>query len=523
MNSLIFTGALKAFCRFRNGFVFLLIGIFLFPSFFAVAADKRVALFPLAFYADPRKAHLRQGLRTMLESRLSGEGLEIIASDSILSESDKQGVTSDQRATELAKLLKANYAIFGSITSLGTGYSLDLSFLDLTKAEPAVTKVSEAVGEDQLIPKVSDMAYEFRAMVAGVDIRKQTAPTPVPKETKGGIFFKQTEESSGFRPAGRLSVKEGIMSLDVGDLDGDGQPEIVALSRNSLMIYKRDLNSLVLKEILRAGTAEEFLKVSVGDVDGNGKAEIYLVSFYGSRAQTSVWEWTGKFTKKLDRQTGHIQVLRNQSSGHASLIYQGSAMDIFYTGKLYEMAYDQEGKLVRREALPDLKGAQFYTLTLYDVNRDGTPEYLGLGEPRMDQRAPLMIWDAAGTPLHRGDDIGGTNNYLRVGKRNPDDLPPVMAMNSKLVVMDVDEDGKKEILAVANNPMVSRIDFVLYYDGSVVAYKPEGATLVEAYKSGKIRFCLTDMAVHGKTLYVAGDEGEILNIAEGKGRIMWYE
>lgn len=525
MNFARFAGTQKAFYRFCCGLVFLLASVFLLSTLLASAADKRVALFPLAFYADPSKAYLRQGIKTMLESRLSGEGLEIIGSDSILSESDKQGVISDQRATELAGLLKANYAIFGSITSLGTGYSLDLSFLDLTKTEPAVTKISESVGEDQLIPKVSDIVYEFRAMAAGVDTRKQVTATTtaMPKETKSGIFFKQTDEASGFRPAGRLSIKEGVMSLDIGDLDGDGQPELAVLSRNSLMIYVRDQKSLVLKDTLRAGTGEEFLKVSVGDVDGNGKAEIYLVSFYGSRAQTSVWEWTGKFTKKLDRQTGHIHVLKNQKGGRPSLIYQMSALDMFYTGKIYEMAYDQEGKLIRKDPLPELKDAQFYTLTLHDVDNNGTPEYLGMGKPRMDQSASIMIWDSAGTPLFRGDEIGGTNNYVRVGKHNPDDQPPVMAMNSKLVVMDVDEDGKKEILAVANNPAVSRIDFVLYYDGSVVAYKPEGINLVQNYKSGKIKFCLTDMAVHGKTLYVAGDEGEILNIAEGKGRIMWYE
>ena len=525
MNLARFTGTQKLFYRYRYGLLFVLTALFLLSSLLASAADKRVALFPLAFYADPSKAYLRQGIKTMLESRLSGEGLEIISSDSILSESDKQGVTSDQRATELAKLLKANYAIFGSVTSLGTGYSLDLSFLDLTKTEPAVTKISEAVSEDQLIPKVSDVVYEFRAMAAGVDTRKQVTATPaaMPKETKSGIFFKQTDEASGFRPAGRLSLKEGVMSLDIGDLDGDGQPEIVVLSRNTLMVYVRDQKSLALKETLRTATGEEFLKVSVGDVDGNGKAEIYLVSFYGSRAQTSVWEWAGKFTKKLDRQTGHIHVLKNLKGGHLSLIYQGTAVDMFYTGKIYEMGYNQEGKLVRKDALPDLTGAQFYTLTLYDVDNNGTPEYLGLGKPRMDQTAPIMIWDLAGTPLFRGDEIGGTNNYLRVGKTNPDDQPPVMSMNSKLVVMDVDEDGKKEILAVANNPLVSRIDFVLFYDGSVVAYKPEGAALVQTYKSGKIKYCLTDMAVHGKTLYVAGDEGEVLNIAEGKGRIMWYE
>jgi hypothetical protein len=53
--------------------------------------------------------------------------------------------------------------------------------------------------------------------------------------------------------------------------------------------------------------------------------------------------------------------------------------------------------------------------------------------------------------------------------------------------------------------------------------KNEGSSLVQAYKSGKIRYCLTDLQVYGETLYIAGAEGEITNIAEGSGRIMWYE
>ena len=89
--------------------------------------------------------------------------------------------------------------------------------------------------------------------------------------------------------------------------------------------------------------------------------------------------------------------------------------------------------------------------------------------------------------------------------------------------MDVDDDGKKEILVVANNPVAGRIDFVLYYDGSIIVFKPEGASLVQAYKTGKIKYCLTDMQVQDKTLYVSGDEGQISNMSEGAGRIMWFE
>jgi hypothetical protein len=296
------------------------------------------------------------------------------------------------------------------------------------------------------------------------------------------------------------------------------------MSRKALMIYGRKEGSLVLKETLRADRGDEFLKVSIADIDGNGRPEIYLVSFYGERAQTSVWEWPGKFIRKLDRQNGHFHVLRNQGGGQPTLIFQDSGLDNFFVGKIWQMGYDQGGKLVRRNPLPEMKGAQFYTLTLFDYDRDGRSEYVALGEPRLDHSAPLGIWDLQGQPLAKLDEqLGGTNNYIRSGNTNPGAQPPAKLLNSKIAVMDVDNDGKKEILIVANNPLAGKIDLVIYYDGSVVVCKAEGGSLVQAYKSGKIKFCLTDIAVHGNTLYVAGDEAEVSNIVEGKGRIMWYE
>lgn len=493
-------------------------------SFHAIAANKTVALLPLQLYADPSKAYLARGIETMLASRLSGEGLEVITPDSVLSGADKQGVTSEQRAEEIARLLKANYAIFGSVTSLGTGYSLDLSFMDLTKEKPVVTKVSEGVTEDQLIPKLSEIVYDFRAMAAGVDIRKQKSAGPGTEDGTKGLFFKKTEESTAFRPTGRASVKAGVMALDVADLDGDGQPEILVMSSEALMVYGRKEKALVLKETLRADLSEQLLKVSAADIDGNGRPEIYLASFYGQRVQTSVWEWPGKFARKLDRQNGHFHVLRNQSGGQSTLIFQDSGIDSFFMGKIWQMGYDQGGKLVRRDPLPEMKNAQFYTLTLFDYDRDGKSEYLGLGQPALDHSAPLEVWNMQGNPLARFDEkLGGTNNYIRAGKRNPDEQPPANLVNGRIATMDLDGDGKKEILVIANNPLIGRIDFVLYYDGAVLALKTEGSSLVQAYKSGKIKYCLTDMQVYGETLYLAGAEGEITNIAEGAGRIMWYE
>ena len=510
----------------KTGYGFLgLITLFLFvfplPT---LAANKTVALLPLQVYADPSKAYLGEGIKTLLASRLSGEGLDVVTSDSILSDADKQGITSEKKAEEIARLLKADFAVFGSITIVGAGYSLDLSFMDLTKGKPVVTKVSEAVTEDQLIPKLSDIVYDFRAIAAGVDIRKLRTAGPGPEEDKKGLFFKKTAESSAFKPTGRASVKAGVMAMDVGDLDGDGQPEVVVMSREALMIYERRDKSLALKETLRADRSEEFIKASIADIDGNGRPEIYLVGFYGKRAHTSVWEWPGKFIRKLPRQGGHFHVLRNQSGAQPILIFQDSGIDEFFMGKIWQMGYDQGGKLVKRDPLPEMKGAQFYTLTLIDYDLNGKLEYMGLGEPRLDRSAPLEIWNLEGNPLAKLDEeLGGTNNYIRSGKTYPDAQPPANLVNSKIAVMDVDNDGKKEILVVANNPLAGKIDFVVYFDGSIMALKTEGGDLVQAYKSGKIKYCLTDMAVHGNTLYVAGDQGEVTNITEGRGRILWYE
>jgi len=515
---------LKQFLKAKKAVLGITTVIFLLLSFHVIAANKTVALLPLQLYADPSKAYLGQGIKTMLASRLSGEGLEVITPDSVLSGADKQGVTSEQRAEEIARLLKANYAVFGSVTSLGTGYSLDLSFMDLTKDKPVVTKVSESVTEDQLIPKLSDIVYDFRALAAGVDIRKQKSVGPGPEEEAKGLFFKRTADSYAFRPTGRASLKTGVMSMDVGDLDGDGQPEILAMSREALMIYIRKEKALVLKETLRADRGEEFLKVSVGDIDGNGRPEIYVVGFYGQRAQTSVWEWPGKLVRKLDRQNGHFHVLRNQGGGQPTLIFQDSGIDNLFMGKIWQMGYGQGGKLVRKDPLPEMKDAQFYTLTLFDYDRDGKSEYVGLGEPALDNSAPLQVWNLEGNPIAKLDEkLGGTNNYIRSGKYNPGGQPPANLFNGKIAVMDVDNDGKKEILVIANNPLIGKIDFVIYYDGSIIALKTEGGSLVQAYKSGKIKYCLTDMQVYGETLYISGAEAEITNLVEGAGRIMWYE
>ena len=501
-----------------------------FPFFSdARATEKKVAVLPLALYADPGKDYLRQGIKSMLASRLSGDGIQVVGDPTVaalLREGEEnKGVTSPERAGELAEFVKADYAVFGSITGTGTGYSLDLSILDRTKDEHEVTNVSEALTEDQLIPKIADVVYDFRAVIAGVDIRESLGgPRQQEEESGRGLFFTRTDTPYKFQPTGRISVRTQVMSLDAADLDGDGEIEIVALGKDRLMVYKRRGETLEQKDTFEAARGEEFLKVSLGDIDRNGESEIYLVSFYGARAHYRVLVWSEKFKALSDRQVGHIHVARDQAGAHHRLIYQDSSTLRFHDGDLWLMEVSSGLTPLKKEKLPFLRKTQIYTLILCDLDRNGTPEFVGLGEPRMDGTAPIQSWDMDGRMNWETQErVGGTNHAIDLYLRGPENPPLRVAFNSRLTAMDVDGDGKKEILVADNELLIGHLDFKHYVDGRLTAYKYEGGKLLEAYKSRKVGYCITDLQFTGETLFIAAQKPQISRLSDGASRIIWFE
>ena len=494
----------------------------------ARASDKTLVLFPLIIYADQPKTYLRQALMSMFVSRLSGGGLEVIsdeAFESLLKEEEKKGITSEKRAEELARQIKADYAIFGSITTIGGGYSMDLSMLDLTKEVSKLTRISEAVDEDQFIPKLSDVAYQFRSVIEGIDIRAQrmarTPSTPPEDRTAKGLFFRPADKARSFQPAGKLKVRMGVMAFDTGDLDGDGEPEWAILGRKKLLIYSRRGESPVLKAHLEPSMGEDFLKVSMGDADKNGKAEIYLVSRYGSRARSTVLEWAGGGLKRRDRRPGHMQVVKRPGRTNPLLLFQNSKVESFFSGRIAVMDYDKGGKPVRKDVLIPMKGVQFYTLALFDLDGNGDAEFLGLGE-----KSRLHVWDKGGKVLWSSDKkIGGTNNAITLGTAPIAEVRPTrIPFNSRIVIADIDRDGKKEVLAINNIPFIEHLEVLIFYRKSnLIAYSIEGTSLVQAWKTRTINYCLMDMQTEGETLFLAALKGKLENISKGSGSIMWFE
>ena len=525
----------------------IIFSFFLFLIFFtpvtSYASTKTVVLLPLTVYADQSKAYLNQGIKSMLISRISGGDIEIIPEEKYtppLDENTKQGITSKKKAVELASSCKADYAIFGSITTIGGGYSLDLSLLEVAKDK--VKRISKAVDEDQLIPQLSDVAYTLRALIQGREIlpaRKIGEPAaslPEPQIAKGifsktasdkqgpkdiekGLLFKPTREYQGFKPTGKIRVGATVMAFDMGDLDGNPGVELLVLERKKLHLYVRQGASFALKDTLKAGFGEDFLKVSIGDTDNDSAEEIFLVSRYGERARSTVLKWDGKF-KRLDRRIGHMRIVKNPASNKSLLLFQDSKIDEFFSGRIYDCEYKNKGKFTKNVRLPELKDVHFYTLALFDTDTDGDPEWIGLGD-----ESRLYVWDKQGAVLWNGDKhIGGTNNAIAIGNAPPGEPPPRITFNSRLLVTDIDGDGKREILAIKNIPLVEHVlHFKVYTKSNLIAYRVDGTYLSPAWTTGDIDWCVTDMQVDGQTLFIAAQKGKFTNIGKGSSQIMWFE
>jgi len=511
----------------------------------AHASAKTVALLPLKLYADQSKSYLGEGVKSMLFSRLSGGEIEVMGDDKVtdlMDEGDKRGITVQKRAEDLTRRLGADYAVYGSITVLGAGYSLDLSLLTVDETGSTVTRVSRAMNEDQFIAQLADVANQVRAMIEGKEIsspkpKEKVGAAPKPQVPKGvfskveqekqatgtprtGLSFKPAPEYHEFKPTGTISVDMEVMAFDLGDLDGDRMAEFVVLGRKSLSVYQRHGASFALRNTLEASGGEEFLKVSVGDVDANGRAEIYLVGLSGQRARCTVLEWNGGF-KRLHRQTGHLQALRDPAGGKPPLLFQDSTATNFFRGKIYLMGYDSGGSLTRGDELPRIRDAQLYTLAHYDLDSDGNHEWLGLGE---DSR--LYVWDQQGQVLWKGDKkIGGTNNAINIGEAiGYDEDPPLVPFNSRPLITDIDGDGNREIIVIKNIPHVSFMpNLGAYTKSNLIAFRIEGTSLSPAWTTGEIDYCLVDTHMEGSTLFLAAQKPKTTAFSSGSGLIMWFE
>ena len=488
-------------------FVAILLGTLL-PARHA-SAGGRVALLPFTANAQDAR-HLVGPTRDLLASRLAAElGLTVIDR----SMTDKSSVNTNQPETliKLGKALQVDYVVAGSMTPLGTSLSLDAKVFDIVR-NTHQSFYATAKSENEIIPAIDNLVLDIGEKMFGRPPRPEAAQTPSispnanqqPQYTtahpdkafagRGGMrggspFVYPGGLTSEFQKS--QNMKLSLQSMDMADLDGDGQPEIILADRESIQIFKRNDNRLSKVGQIPGQPGFAIHAISVADLNHNGKPEIYVSAADHQTPSSFAFEWGGSDKANYLFQNAHWYVRAVQVPGEGMVLAgQKADTDRAVRPGIYRL--ETKGSALTAGSRLDVPDSvNLFEFTIADLDNDGSKEIIAI-----DQYDRLQVLRSSGTVLWKSDDYyGGTTRYIG-GKptlnmaqtaRTEDDLGRIY-IPSRIVVADVNGDGTQDVIINKNLSTASRLftNMKNYPSGEIHALTWNGLGLTELWRTRKI-------------------------------------
>ncbi len=257
----------KTYIHFLFVFILLLAPAILLPPAPAAAAAKKVAIVPFKVNAEKDMGYLRDGVYDMLGSRLSKEGEVEVLNRQVVEKAlpAEGGSLAEPSARELGRKLGADFVLFGSLTVLGNGISLDSKMVDVGGGKPTLSFFEQSEDAGGIITRLNAMSADINAKMFGRAATAAPAAAPAQAPTAAADtsqahpekMFKQ-QGGMGAEGAGSPFVTEEggreispqfwkstgfkllFNGLALGDVDGDGKPETVIVTPHSVLIFRYD-------------------------------------------------------------------------------------------------------------------------------------------------------------------------------------------------------------------------------------------------------------------------------------------
>ena len=501
------------------------------------AAGGRTLILPFEIHSDQDLGFLRQGILDMLSTRLNipGKSVPIPPGEVADAIARMPGPISQNAAVLLGASLGAAYVVHGSLTVIGSSISTDARFIDVARQQPLVVFSQAGQNTGEVIQHINAFAAQVGAQVFGQTTAQHyggaiapAAPGAPPAPALDGRahpekVFNQAMQAGmrpdaagsdaygqrdGFRPLDiwrSQRFKSHLRGLAVGDVDGDGNNETVFIDKQTVFVYRAVGPAFEKLAELPGETSDEYISVDVADINGNGRAEIFVsgISELNWRVKSSVREWDGKaFGVLAEGQPYFYRVVAVATRGPV-LYGQGQGGDTIFSGRPEELAWTGAAY----EPTPAAKlpaGIDVYDFAPADIGADH--EAMLLAFNRQDI---LRLLTANGGEEWRSEDpIGGHYVYLEpVAWRREvqtakmaNDAESILKryyLHQRLFVMDIDGDGKKEVLVVNNIDRTGRLmeRFRVFKAGHVKCLSWETVGLYEKWRTRGVSGYISDLAV----------------------------
>lgn len=509
----------------------------------AAAAPARIAILPFSIHADKDYAFLQQGIVEMLSSRLAASEKAVIVDPALTSQA--LTTSQDKNGTRVARRvgaeLKADYAVSGSITVLGESVSIDAVTVDISGSRPPLTFYKQTRDLGGVIPQIDQMAEEINTRLLGLAPRESSAadfsrtalPSPPPAAPAPPVDIHMhpdkllqnsplaappavtpTPQTAAHPLNPAFEAAPGVQSqntaafwksrnydfmingIDVGDVDHDGSMETVVAAPGKILIYRFAQGRQQTVADLDTGRFTRNISVSVGDINGNGTPEIFVTALNLplNAAESSVFEYDGHAYQRLvEKSHYYYSVVHHPTLGSLLLGQrQGSSSSTPFDEPIFQMTWKGADYIPDRQVLPGRR-ANVLGLAYGDITNSGDDvivAYNPLDHLRVLLPTGKVEWQDDET-------YGGTVLYFALPPEAPGAGDTPFYLPVRLRCMDLDKNGRYEVLAFRNSGSTGRLLGTQRYfkHSRIEALQWDGLGLTPLWKTRDIAGRVQDFTV----------------------------
>jgi TolB-like protein len=504
------------------------------------AQQVRVAILPFAMHTGENLDYLNEGVVDMLATRISVGTPIRVAEKSLVSKAVKEKLGAsytEEGVRSVGRDLEVDFVAFGSFTKIADNVSIDMKIMDVRGEEPPVAVFAQSLGMDSVIPSVGGLAQNLQNAILGKPIVPLTfavgqPPPPPPslpppqaavstpttvqlpqREPEGPtspyIVVKKPEE----RQPGIIRTPEEVKKsqvfwqsqffdtefrgMDVGDVDGDGDNEVVVLDRHIIMVFKVVEGELEEEGRIAGEAYEDYLALDVADINGNGTPEIFVTSMRGEYLDSFVVERSGGRYARMDQKLPFFLAVTDVAGEDPKLLAQSLGVKTAFGSGVTELTWDGSSYVAKADLkLPE--EVNVYGLTLADVEPNGQKDIVYL-----DSGDYLKVISFAGETIWKSDErFGGSDKFFEkdfegVQDSETDVRKEKIYLSHRVLTADLDQDGKTEFIVGRNMSATGRFlkELKFYNKSEIYNLTWSGISLEENWRTKKIDGYLIDYQV----------------------------
>lgn len=446
---------MRVFKKFLPLAVLFLAGFF--PGI-GLCAGEKIAVLQWKVNAPGDVEYIKAAMPDMLATRLSAASVEIIRTDRNALE--RKAGFDDAGAYEAGKALKADYALYGSLTIFGSAVSMDARLINVKTGEIAPF-ASKGTGIESIIGLVDKLSADVSGRVNPAAAPPQPPPVAAPAAAPvpalaapsgdGGFIIKADKSKEAPVTWKGQEIAGMFVAMAAADLDKDGARELFLISDHAIVAAKYGAQGMeVIKEI--KDSRSQNIAISSIDSDGDGVVEVYVSRVSDAKPASALIEFRNGTYSLVNSRIDWMLRAVSVDGGEPVLVGQRlRAIDGFYGG-LKRLKKDGDAVKETGEFEIELpKGVNVYGFEALRLTGGASNELATL-----DARQYLTVYSPKegrgwAQSYKSAEYYGGTLNLMKLKDTGASEsvLTPI---EGRFFPADLDKDGKRELIIKKNTP-----------------------------------------------------------------------